>query len=364
MSESIVELQHSDEARELFGPRDENLRRLCSATGATVVLRGTQVRISGDEQQVRECLETLHRWREILQRPHAGFPADESAALPKTGPLDGSRLEPDARSQDLIQGAFMIHSETATNGRHSATSSSHTSSESTTSRYGSEMRSGNGSPRDRVGQIRPKTDGQRDYMDAMRKHELVFCDGPAGSGKTYLAVALALEALRAEHVRKIVLVRPAVEAGEKLGFLPGDMLAKVNPFLRPLLDAIHDMLDHEQVRRYLANDVIEIVPLAFMRGRTLNDTFMILDEGQNTTSTQMKMFLTRMGTNSRIVVTGDSTQIDLEKGVLSGLSDALRRLSRISGVAIVRLTGQDIVRHRLVREIVSAYEADSSQTAT
>jgi phosphate starvation-inducible PhoH-like protein len=165
--------------------------------------------------------------------------------------------------------------------------------------------------------------------------------------------------LRAEYVRKIVLVRPAVEAGEKLGFLPGDMFAKVNPFIRPLLDAIHDMVDYETVRRYLSNDVIEILPLAFMRGRTLNDTFMILDEAQNTTVTQMKMFLTRMGQNSRIVVTGDSTQNDLERGVQSGFRDAIRRLSRISGVAVVQLTGQDIVRNKLVREIVSAYEADA-----
>jgi phosphate starvation-inducible PhoH-like protein len=150
-----------------------------------------------------------------------------------------------------------------------------------------------------------------------------------------------------------------VEAGEKLGFLPGDMFAKVNPFIRPLLDAIHDMVDYETVRRYLSNDVIEILPLAFMRGRTLNDTFMILDEAQNTTVTQMKMFLTRMGQNSRIVVTGDSTQNDLERGVQSGFRDAIRRLSRISGVAVVQLTGQDIVRNKLVREIVSAYEADA-----
>ncbi|MFM7837284.1 MAG: PhoH family protein, partial [Planctomycetaceae bacterium] len=146
---------------------------------------------------------------------------------------------------------------------------------------------------------------------------------------------------------------------EKLGFLPGDMFAKVNPFIRPLLDAIHDMVDYETVRRYLSNDVIEILPLAFMRGRTLNDTFMILDEAQNTTVTQMKMFLTRMGQNSRIVVTGDSTQNDLERGVQSGFRDAIRRLSRISGVAVVQLTGQDIVRNKLVREIVSAYEADA-----
>ncbi len=212
--------------------------------------------------------------------------------------------------------------------------------------------------KDKVSAVRAKTEGQKVYIQAMTDHPLVFCDGPAGCGKTYLAVALALQALRDEEVRKIVLVRPAVEAGEKLGFLPGDMFAKVNPFVRPLLDAMHDMLDFDQVRRYIANDVIEIAPLAFMRGRTLNDTYMILDEGQNTTITQMKMFLTRMGINSRIVVTGDATQNDLPNGVRSGLEDGIRRLSSIEGVAIVKLTGQDIVRHRLVREIVSAYEAD------
>ncbi|MCL4112080.1 UNVERIFIED_CONTAM: hypothetical protein GTU68_015714 [Idotea baltica] len=195
-------------------------------------------------------------------------------------------------------------------------------------------------------------------MKAMKDHPLVFCDGPAGCGKTYLAVAQALAALHSEEVRKIVLVRPAVEAGEKLGFLPGDMIAKVNPFVRPLLDAINDMLDFDQVRRYMANDVIEIAPLAFMRGRTLNDTFMILDEAQNTTVTQMKMFLTRMGVNSRIVVTGDATQNDLPNGTQNGLEDGIHRLSKVKGVAIVKLTGKDIVRHRLVREIVSAYETN------
>lgn len=230
----------------------------------------------------------------------------------------------------------------------------------TSSKILQDLRSG----KDKVGQIRPKTDGQRRYMDAMRDSALVFCEGPAGCGKTYLAVAMALEALRREQVRKIVLVRPAVEAGEKLGFLPGDMFAKVNPFLRPLLDAINDMLEFDQVRRYMSNDVIEIAPLAFMRGRTLNDTFIILDEGQNTTMTQMKMFLTRMGVNSRIVVTGDATQNDLPKGTLSGLLDGMRRLSKIDGVAIIQLNGQDIVRHRLVREIVSAYETEGSPSGS
>ncbi len=336
MADSIVELTHHDEARILFGSRDENLRRLCSTTGAQVVLRGNQVRISGDDEQVRLCGEMLKKWRDILHKSQDLTPSDVDMSL-------GARKTGNSR---------MIHA----NGHPPALSGYESYAPN---RATQEMRTGGG--KDRVGQIRPKTDGQKTYMDAMREHELVFCDGPAGSGKSYLAVALALEALRAELVRKIVLVRPAVEAGEKLGFLPGDMFAKVNPFLRPLLDAIHDMLDHEQVRRYMANDVIEIVPLAFMRGRTLNDTFMILDEAQNTTTTQMKMFLTRMGLNSRIVVTGDATQIDLEKGVESGLKDAIRRLSHIPGVAIVKLTGQDIVRHRLVREIVSAYEADTPQ---
>lgn len=167
---------------------------------------------------------------------------------------------------------------------------------------------------------------------------------------------MAVNAMRQEQVRKIVLVRPAVEAGEKLGFLPGDLLAKVNPFLRPLLDAMNDMLNFEQVRRYMESDVVEIVPLAFMRGRTLNDTFIILDEAQNTTITQMKMFLTRMGEGSKVVVTGDRTQSDLPENVSSGLADAIQRLSHIEGVSVVELSGRDIVRHRLVREIVDAYE--------
>ncbi len=338
MADSIVELKHHDEARSLFGSRDENLRRLCASTGAQVVLRGSQLRITGDDEQVRRCGDTLQKLRDILQANQELTPSDIDICL---GP------EPSERRK-------MIHSESHHSGHASFDSLS-------PNRFTQEMRTSGG--KDRVGQIRAKTDGQKVYMDAIRQHELVFCDGPAGSGKSYLAVAMALEALRAEHVRKIVLVRPAVEAGEKLGFLPGDMFAKVNPFLRPLLDAINDMLDHEQVRRYMANDVIEIVPLAFMRGRTLNDTFMILDEAQNTTTTQMKMFLTRMGLNSRIVVTGDATQIDLEHGVESGLRDGISRLSHIPGVAIVKLNGQDIVRHRLVREIVSAYEADSSPDA-
>jgi len=208
--------------------------------------------------------------------------------------------------------------------------------------------------------VQARTPGQQRYIDAIRNHDLVFCKGPAGCGKTYLAVAMAVNALRSEQVRRIVLVRPAVEAGEKLGFLPGDMLAKVNPFLRPLLDAMNDMLNFEQVRLYMENDVVEIVPLAFMRGRTLNDTFIILDEAQNTTVTQMKMFLTRMGEGSKIVVTGDATQTDLPDNVVSGFNDAIGRLNGIDGVTLTELHGEDIVRHRLVREIVKAYDQEKS----
>ncbi|VAX36639.1 Phosphate starvation-inducible protein PhoH, predicted ATPase, partial [hydrothermal vent metagenome] len=208
--------------------------------------------------------------------------------------------------------------------------------------------------------IMARSPGQREYLKAIRSNDLVLCAGPAGCGKTYLAVAMAINALRQEQIRKIVLVRPAVEAGEKLGFLPGDLLAKVNPYLRPLLDALNEMLDYEQVQRYMERDIIEVVPLAFMRGRTLNNTFIILDEGQNTTITQMKMFLTRMGKGSKIIVTGDVTQTDLPKGTASGLTDAIERLSPIDGVTVVRLSGGDIVRHRLVREVVKAYDDEKN----
>lgn len=206
--------------------------------------------------------------------------------------------------------------------------------------------------------IRPMGAGQRAYIKAIRENDLVICSGPAGSGKTYLAVAMAINALRLEQVRKIVLVRPAVEAGERLGFLPGDMFAKVNPFLRPLLDALGDLIDFDQVQRYLDKDVIEIIPLAFMRGRTLNNTFMILDEAQNTTVTQMMMFLTRMGHHSKIVVAGDATQTDLPDKIESGLVDAINRLQSVQGVSSIHLSGEDIVRHPLVRRIVAAYDAD------
>ncbi|MBV8233356.1 MAG: PhoH family protein, partial [Planctomycetaceae bacterium] len=204
--------------------------------------------------------------------------------------------------------------------------------------------------------VRPRTAGQTRYLQALRENELVFCVGPAGTGKTYLAVAMAVSALRRGSIKKIVLVRPAVEAGEHLGFLPGDLEAKINPYLRPLLDALHDLMDYDQIRRYMGSDLIEIAPLAYMRGRTLNDAVIILDEGQNTTVPQMKMFLTRMGQNARIVVTGDVTQVDLPLATVSGLADAVERLRDVPGVGIVSLDKSDIVRHPLVQAIVNAYE--------
>jgi len=185
--------------------------------------------------------------------------------------------------------------------------------------------------------------------------DLVFCTGPAGTGKTYLAVALAVHMLKHQRAKRLILVRPAVEAGEKLGFLPGDMQAKVNPYLRPLFDALHDMMEYDQIRRFMVNDLIEVIPLAFMRGRTLNDSVIILDEAQNTTVPQMLMFLTRMGHGAKMIVTGDDSQIDLPEGTASGLVDAMLRLAGIKGLAMVRLDQGDIVRHRLVQNIVQAY---------
>jgi phosphate starvation-inducible PhoH-like protein len=205
--------------------------------------------------------------------------------------------------------------------------------------------------------VRPKTAGQRRYVDAIREQVITFGIGPAGTGKSYLAVALAIQALQAKQVNRIVLTRPAVEAGERLGFLPGDVIAKVDPYLRPLYDALYDMVDPEAVQRLMDRGTIEVAPLAFMRGRTLNDSFIILDEAQNTTSEQMKMFLTRLGFGSKAVVTGDVTQIDLPDGRgRSGLLAVRSILEGIPGLAFVELSSADVVRHRIVQDIVDAYE--------
>ena len=208
--------------------------------------------------------------------------------------------------------------------------------------------------------VAPKTVNQRKYLDAIENHDIVFGVGPAGTGKTYLAMAQAVAFLLAKKVSRIILARPAVEAGEKLGFLPGDMQEKVNPYLRPLYDALHDMLDSERVARYIERGTIEIAPIAFMRGRTLNDAFVILDEAQNTTSEQMKMFLTRLGFGAKAVITGDITQIDLPAGRMSGLVEAMKVVGGVEGISFVHFDDRDVVRHKLVQQIVRAYESYSN----
>ncbi len=204
--------------------------------------------------------------------------------------------------------------------------------------------------------VKPKTFNQYHYIEAMKKNDIVFSIGPAGTGKTYLAMAFALSCLSKKLVKRIILTRPVVEAGEKLGFLPGDIPQKVNPYLRPLYDAIFDLLDPEKAKNFLEDEIIEIAPLAYMRGRTLNDAFVILDEAQNTTYEQMKMFLTRFGIGSKAVITGDITQIDLPSKIRSGLVEAIKILKKIKGIEIVYFTDKDVVRHKLVREIIKAYE--------
>lgn len=314
MSESRIRFRNHEDVRSLFGTRDSNLRRLRDQLQIEVVLRGDELHLQGDAEHVERGADIVRELRNLIERK-GHLPAEDFDRVL----LQSQQSEvPDADS-----GIEVFH---------------------------------------KARSIQPIGPGQKAYVQAIRNHDLVFCTGPAGSGKTYLATAMAVNALRQEMVRKIVLVRPAVEAGEKLGFLPGDMLAKVNPYLRPLLDALGDILDYDQVQRYLDKDIIEIIPMAFMRGRTLNNTFIILDEGQNTTVTQMKMFLTRMGQHSRIVVTGDVTQIDLPEHVTSGLIDAVLRLGKVPGVGAIQLTGEDIVRHPLVRRIVAAYDADRNSS--
>ena len=352
MSETTLRFEDQEQIRALFGCQDQHLRVVRDRLGVSVVVRGDELRLSGEQDQVQAGLKVLSELQAILRKHGELFPTEVERIIDRhTGVEPATQLQivtdelshPEPRSAR----AEARRVQDSSNGNGS---------------------NGNGGSRidlfDKARSVRPKSPGQERYIESIRGNDLVFCTGPAGSGKTYLAVAMALNALRTEQVRKIVLVRPAVEAGEKLGFLPGDMLAKVNPYLRPLLDALIDILNYEQVKRYMENDIIEIVPLAFMRGRTLNDTFIILDEAQNTTATQMKMFLTRMGEGSKIVVTGDPTQIDLPGSVKSGLADAISRLSDVPGVEGVRLSGQDIVRHRLVREIVRAYDDDHKRSGS
>jgi len=308
MSESTISLVDAKSLLPLFGARDQHLRTIRDALPVAISARDNQIRIQGDDAAVAQATEVFEQLQAIVQRT-GSLDADDVARVLGT-------------VKDGQPGSEPTTIEVFTAGR----------------------------------KIRPRTSGQSQYVNAIREHDVVFCAGPAGTGKTYLAVAMAVAALKQERIRKIVLVRPAVEAGESLGFLPGDLQAKINPYLRPLLDSLREMVDFEQMKRYTEQDVIEVIPLAYMRGRTLNEAFIILDEAQNTTVSQMKMFLTRMGRGSRIVVSGDTTQVDLPAHMQSGLIDAMRRLRGIDGLTHITLTNADIVRHPLVQQIVRAYE--------
>ena len=312
MSEATITLDSRDEAVLLFGSRDQYLREVRTQLGMQqLVGRGDQILLKGSEEQLTQATRVFDQLRRLLRQQGSLSSEDVKTVL-----------------------------EVVTQGGEAIGLPAEKPAE-TGSRY-----------------VRPRTDGQARYVRAMRNSDLTICVGPAGTGKTWLAVGMGVSLLRQGLVKKIVLVRPAVEAGERLGFLPGDIAAKVNPYLRPLFDALNDMMEPEQVKRYMENDIIEIVPLAFMRGRTLNQAVIILDEGQNTTIPQMKMFLTRMGSGSKIIVTGDVTQVDLPKQTRSGLTDAVHRLRDLERIAIIYLDEHDIVRNPLVQQILRAYEEE------
>jgi phosphate starvation-inducible PhoH-like protein len=304
-------LDSREEAVILFGPRDQFLRAVRDATGVRVVARGDTLQFDGTEEQVGQAERAFQQLRTVLRKQGKLTAEDVKTIL------------------DVVRGGDPrgIHPTVTT------------------------MEGGKA--------LRPRTDGQGRYVHALKTNDVVLCVGPAGTGKTYLAVGHAVALLRANVIKKIVLVRPAVEAGERLGFLPGDLVAKINPYLRPLFDALNEMLDVETVKKYMESEIIEIVPLAYMRGRTINNACMILDEGQNATVAQMKMFLTRMGNNARVVVTGDTTQIDLPRTIRSGLVDAVQRLRNVDGLAVLHLDEADIVRNPIVQRIVKAYEEDT-----
>ena len=297
----------------LFGFNDQNVALIEQECSVTVSLRGAELHISGEENDVALAKDVMEKLMEMIRR---GDLVDRSRiryaiALAREGKVD--------MIDEILRSVVAI---------------TH-----------------------RGKQIRCKTLGQQQYVQTIREHDLTFAVGPAGTGKTYLAMALAVVALKNKEIERIVLTRPAVEAGEKLGFLPGDMSQKVDPYLRPLYDALYDFMGVDNYQKLVERGVVEVAPLAYMRGRTLSDSFIILDEAQNTTSEQMKMFLTRLGFNSKVVVTGDVTQTDLPMGKRSGLAEALEILEGIPEIGIVRLTSKDVVRHELVQRIVDAYDA-------
>jgi phosphate starvation-inducible PhoH-like protein len=303
-------------AAALTGANDQVLRALEEHLGCDVYLRGNLVTLDGDAEDVQNGATVVRELSELIEQGHEIGPGTISAV---TDALD-QHHSPAEILEDVVW-------------------------------------------RHRSSKVAPKTVNQKRYVDAIRNSTITFGIGPAGTGKTFLAVAMAAAALTRREINRIILTRPAVEAGERLGFLPGDLMAKIDPYLRPLFDALHDMLDPEKVATHLERNVIEVAPLAFMRGRTLNDSFVILDEAQNTTPEQMKMFLTRLGFGSKMVITGDITQVDLPRDQQSGLIVVADILKDVDGVDFVRFGGEDVVRHRLVQRIVEAYDEHASQLA-
>ncbi len=313
---------HFDDHRlltDLLGQHDAHIRTIEQSLGVRITLSGTALRVSGPHPSQALTGKLLGELYELLKRGYPIYPSDVEYSIRI---LRGDR---DADLKEIFLDTVYV------------------------------------SAHKRI--ISPKSVNQKHYIDAIRAHDIVFGVGPAGTGKTYLAMAMALAALMKNQVTRMVLCRPAVEAGEKLGFLPGDLAEKVNPYLRPLYDALHDMVDFDRARRMLERGTIEVAPLAFMRGRTLNDSFIILDEAQNTTSEQMKMFLTRLGYNSKAVITGDITQIDLPSGKLSGLKEARSVLGNTPGIKFIHFGERDVVRHRLVQAVIAAYEAATEEAA-
>ncbi|MFP4315665.1 MAG: PhoH family protein [Desulfovibrionales bacterium] len=311
--ERKLEFLDPEVARDLFGPQSENLRFLSKKTGVAVSDRGSTVIVRSDDEEllnrVSNCLTQLYS---LMQSGYRVHPKDIDFALRILS------RDPAASLESVFRESVMIVSKKKS--------------------------------------VSPKTLGQRDYLNAIDNNDMVFGIGPAGTGKTYLAVAMAISYLLQKRVKRLILARPAVEAGEKLGFLPGDIIEKVNPYLRPLYDALHDMMDFRKVQEMIDTGVIEVAPLAFMRGRTLNNSFIILDEAQNTTPEQMKMFLTRMGFGSKAVITGDITQIDLPGTTSSGLIRAEQILKDVHGVSFIHFNEADVIRHPLVGRIVQAYD--------
>jgi phosphate starvation-inducible PhoH-like protein len=296
----------------LYGDMDKNLRLIENTYGVVLNARGNRIQIEGEEKSVARVERLFRQLSDMLTQGVISQKDDVNTAI------HAFSTDPSTALKDLFQKTIPVSS--------------------------------------RKRPVAPKNETQRKYVEAIRQHDIVFGIGPAGTGKTYLAMATAVSALLRREVSRIILVRPAVEAGEKLGFLPGDLYEKVNPYLRPLYDALYDMIETEKANKLVERGDIEIAPLAFMRGRTLNDSFIILDEAQNTTTEQMKMFLTRLGFNSKTVVTGDITQIDLPGGRNSGLIEVRKILDDIEGIRFIYFTNKDVVRHKLVQQIIKAYE--------